>query len=107
MRVNLIFGCVLGAALVVGVGVSVSTAQAPELSGSGLGPTPQPAWLTKVNAAISDTTELVLTAEETAVMVAAYSRAFQRQPGDMALSTTTCYVLAVDGTVLMSTPLRQ
>ena len=84
-----------------------AVAQAPALAGSGLDSTPQPTWLAKVNAAVTDTTDLALTAEETAAMVAAYSAALRQRPGDMAVSATTCYVLGVNGTVLMSTPLRQ
>ena len=87
-------------------GQDAPVAQAPALAGSGLDPTPQAAWLAKVNAAVNDTTDLALTAEETAEMVAAYSVALRQRPGDMALSATTCYVLGVDGTVLLSTPLR-
>ena len=55
---------------------------------------------------LAHSTDLALTAEETAEMVAAYSVALRQRPGDMALSATTCYVLGVDGTVLLSTPLR-
>ena len=65
-----------------------------------------PAWLAKVNAAVAGSTDLVLTTDETAEMVAAYSVALRQRPGDIALSATTCYVLGVDGTVLLSTALR-
>ena len=42
-------------------GQDAPLAQAPALAGSGLDPTPQPAWLAKVNAAVNDTTDLALT----------------------------------------------
>ena len=113
MRVQLILGFVLGAMLIAGVGVSSSKAQEPDpaLASSGLDTTPrivppsQPTWLAKVNSAVNDTTDLVLTAEETVALVAAYSTALRQRPGDIALSDTTCYVLAMDGTVLLSTAL--
>ena len=44
-------------------GQDAPVAQAPALAGSGLDPTPQPAWLVKVNAAVNDTTDLAFTAD--------------------------------------------
>ena len=47
-------------------------------------------------------TPLELTAEEAAEMVATYTASLRQRPGDIAISDTTCYVLGVDGSVLMS-----
>ena len=65
-----------------------------------------PSWAAKLNTAITDKTGLVLTAEETVAFAQAYAAALNARPGDIAVSNRACYVLALDGTVLLSVPLR-
>ena len=92
---------IVGCFVVVSVAWSVMRAQAPAVAGPE--PTQPPAsWLVKVNAAVNDMTPLELTAEEAAEMVATYTASLRQRPGDIAISDTTCYVLGVDGSVLMS-----
>ena len=66
-----------------------------------------PSWAVKLNAAITNKTGLTLTAEETVALAQAYAAALNARPGDIAVSNRACYVLGLDGTVLLSVPLRK
>ena len=66
-----------------------------------------PSWAAKLNEAINDKTGMTLTAEETVALAQAYAAALNARPGDIAVSNRACYVLGLDGTVLLSVPLRK
>ena len=66
-----------------------------------------PSWAVKLNEAITNKTSLILTAEETLVFAQAYAAALNARLGDIAVSNRACYVLGLDGTVLLSVPLRK
>ena len=66
-----------------------------------------PSWAVKLNEAITNKTSMILTAEETVAFAQAYAAALNARPGDIAVSNRACYVLGLDGTVLLSVPLRK
>ena len=66
-----------------------------------------PSWAVKLNTAINEKTGMTLTAEEALAFAQAYAAALNARPGDIAVSNRACYVLGLDGTVLLSVPLRK
>ena len=62
----------------------------------------QPSWTVKLNTALTEKTALTLTAEEARALAESYTGVLNARPGDIAISDRACYVIAIDGKVLLS-----
>ena len=66
-----------------------------------------PSWTVKLNDALTGKTDLTLTAEEAQALAEAYRAVLNARPGDIAISDRACYVIGLDGKVILSKALPQ